>query len=388
MLNQDSFMQIRAALDSSTETLGGDQRTGVGAVFIQKEIDRMIRETINRDTDFRQLVTRGTMNQKAKIWNLKTSLGATAKTTVYSDGGTGTPQPNRYMQLIAPAISYRSDYEVTNFTIATASSYFNAMDVEARDALTALALTEEQMFILGNDASAESTGITINGQVGVTDSFPGLKQILSSAVAVGSGSTGGFADASTIYGLTRSSTSTDRQFKLNVKTVNTVANSQTPLSRKNLNSAITVSNKAGGKNRRRMFLCSEERLDEVEALIAPQGRFVIGASSVELDGGLRVLVWRGHKIIASRLMAFNGVTSDNGSSVSFVDTDNCVLFLNMDEIRFTSVAGVDTRHVPVFGDAADQRADVQGGFFKTYGVFTVDEFTTQVVIWNLATPPS
>ena len=60
----------------------------------------------------------------------------------------------------------------------------------------------------------------------------------------------------------------------------------------------------------------------------------------------------------------------------------------MDEISFWSVAGVDSRHVPVFGGAADQRKDVQGGFFKTYGVFTVDEFTTQVVIWNLSTPPS
>ncbi len=384
----DAFMQIRTALDSTTEVVGGDTRTGVGAVFIQKDIDRMIRETQNISTDFRQLVKRGTMNQRAKIWNLKTSRGATSKGAVYSDGGTGTPQPNRYLQLIAPAISYRTDYEVTNFTIATSSSYFDAMDTEAKDALIILALMEEQMFILGDDASSEGSGITQNGQVGVTDSFPGLKQLLSSAVALADGSTGGFADASTPYNVARSSTVTDRQYKLNIQTVNTAKDSQNPLTRKNLNAAITRSNIAGGKNKRRMYLCSEERLDEVESLIAPQGRYVIGASSVELDGGLRVLVWRGHKIIASRLMAFNGVTSGNGTSVSFVDTDNCVLFLNMDEISFTSVAGVDSRHVPVFGDAADQRKDVQGGFFKTYGVFTVDEFTTQVVIWNLSTPPS
>ncbi len=387
-MSMDAYMQIRTALDSTTEVLGGDTRTGVGAVFIQKEIDRMIRETQNISTDFRQLVKRGTMNQRAKIWNLKTDRGATSKGVVYGDGGTGTPQPNRYLQLIAPAISYRADYEVTNFTIATASSYFDAMDEEARDALIILALMEEQMFILGDDTDSEGSGITQNGQIGVTDSFPGLKQLLSSAKVLAAGSTGGFADASTPYNVARSSTVTDRNFKLNVQTVNTAHDAQNPLSRKNLNAAITRSNIAGGKNKRRMYLCSEERLDEIEALIAPQGRFVIGASSVELDGGLRVLVWRGHKIIASRLMAFNGVTSGDGSSVSFVDTDNCVLFLNMDEISFTSVAGVDSRHVPVFGDAADQRADVQGGFFKTYGVFTVDEFTTQVVIWNLSTPPS
>ena len=38
----DAFLQIRTALDSTTETTGGDTRSGVGAVFIQKEIDRMI----------------------------------------------------------------------------------------------------------------------------------------------------------------------------------------------------------------------------------------------------------------------------------------------------------------------------------------------------------
>lgn len=387
MNNQDAFVQLRTALDTTTETTGGDQRTGVGAVFIQKEIDRMIRETINRDVDFRPHVPRKTMRQLAYIWNLKTSIGATAKTAFYSDGASGTPQPNRYLQLFAAAKSLRSDYEVTNLTLAASASYFNALDTEARDALTALSLTEEQAFILGDDASSEGTGITINGLVGVTGAYKGLKQLLSSAVAVATGSKGGFNDASTVYGSTRSSTVTDREFKLNVQTVNTSGSAQTNLTRKNLDKAITVSNIQGGKSATRIYLCSERRLDEIADLIAPQGRFVIGANSVELDGGLRVMTWRNHKIIGSRFMAFLGVTSGDGSSVSFVDTDNSVLFLDMDNISFYNVSGVDAVNVPINGADTSIRSDVVGGYFKTYGIFVVEKFNTNVVIWNLNTPP-
>ena len=35
-MSGDAFLQIRTALDSTTEVTGGDTRTGVGAVFIQK----------------------------------------------------------------------------------------------------------------------------------------------------------------------------------------------------------------------------------------------------------------------------------------------------------------------------------------------------------------
>ena len=382
----EAYLQVRTALDSTTEVTGGDARTGVGAVFIQKEIDRMIRETINKDTDFRQLVPRKTIYQRAYIWNMETSIGSTVKTAVYSDGGTGTPYPNQYLQCVAPAISYRSDYEVTNFTLATASSYFDALDREARSALQSHALTEEQMFILGDDATAESTGLTLNAQVGVTSSFKGLKQLLSSAVAVASGYSGGFADASACYNHTRSSTVTDKEYALNCKTVCTSGSASNPLSTDNFNASITVSNIAGAKRSNRIFLCSERRMDEIGDLIMPQGKYVIGASSVELDGGQRVLSWRGIKIIASRLMALLGVTSTNGTSVTFADTDNCVLLLDMDNISFYNVAGVDAMHVPVMGADASQRSDVQGGFFKTYGVFVVEKLNTQVVIWNLSTP--
>jgi len=63
-----------------------------------------------------------------------------------------------------------------------------------------------------------------------------------------------------------------------------------------------------------------------------------------------------------------------------------VLLLNMDVIYFWNVAGVDVRHVPITGADASQRSDVFGGYYKTYGVFTVESFNTHVVIWNLSTP--
>ncbi len=384
-MRTDAFLQIRTALDTTTSTTGGDQRTNIGAVFIQKEIDRMIKETINRDVDFRPLVQRKTMNQKARIWNLRTSLGATAKTSFQSEGGTGTPQPSEFMQLFAPALTLRSDYEVTGLAQAAASSYFDAMDSEARDALSAYALTEEQAFILGNDSDNETSGITINGKIGVSGSYLGLKQLLSSAVAEATGTQGGFGDSTARYGITPSSTVTDEEYKMNVRTINTSNTTQNPLSIQNLNSAITQSNIQGGKRANRIYLCSEERLDEISDLIQPHGRYVQGASSVELDGGLSVLTWKNIKIISSRLQAFNGVTS-SGAGVTFTDTDNSMLLLNMDVIFFWNVAGVDVRHVPITGADASQRSDVFGGYYKTYGVFTVESFNTHVVIWNLSTP--
>ncbi len=384
----DAFLNMRTALDSTTEVTGGDTRTGVGAVFIQKEIDRMIKETMNKDTDFRQLVPRKTMYQLARIWNLKTSLGSTAKAAVYSDGGTGTPQPNQYLQMVASAISYRSDYEVTGLTMAASSSYFNALDTEARDAVAALALTEEQMMILGDDTSSESTGITLNGKVGVASGFKGLKQLLSSAVAVADGDTGGFADASTFYNHTRSSTSTDREYQLNCQTVCTDSSAQSALSTNNLNAAITIGNIKGAKRANRIFLVSERRMDEISALIVPNGRYEIGASMAELDGGLSVLRWKGIPFISTRLMAFLGVTSSDGSSVTFADTDNCVLLLDMDNISFYNVAGVDAAHRPITGSDSGSRYDVEGGYFRTYGVLAMEKVNTQVVIWNLSVPPS
>ncbi len=381
----DAFLQLRTALDTSTEVFentAGASAT-VGAVFIQKEIDRMIRETINKNVDFRPLVPRKTIRQLAYIWNLETSLGGTAKTAFYSEGETGTPQPNQYLQLVATAKALRSDYEVTGLVQAASSSYFNALDREARSALQALALTEEQAFILGDDASSETSGITLNGLVGVTGSYKGLKQLIHSAKSPESGINGGFNITTAKYGSTPSSTSTDRQFKLNCRTVCTSDTATSDLELDNFDGALTAQNEEGGKSASKIFLMSERRLDKAWQLLQPQGRFVIGAGEVAVDGGGRMLTYRGIKLVGSRFMKFLGYTSADGTTAVSVDADNCVLLLDMDNISFYNIAGVDARHIPIMGLSTAIRSDVEGGYYKTYGTFVMEKFNTQVVIWNL-----
>ena len=380
----DAFLQIRTALDSTTETTGGDQRTGVGAVFIQKEIDRMVIETYNNGVDFSPMVVRTTMRQLADMWNLRVNRGSSTKVAFYGDGAGGTPQPSQYLQLFAPAKSLRSDYEVTGITIAAAASYFDAINTEARVALQAMAQVEEQAFICGDDTSSEGTGLTETGTVGVSGAYKGLYQLMSSAVAVAAGSGGGLNDASAVYGSTRSSTVTNREFKLNVGCVATAGNATNPISVQNMDDAITISNIKGGKGHNRIFLTSERRYKKIKDLIAPQGRFVIGASMAQLDGGAEVLSWDNNKIIASRYMALTGVTAD-GTDATFSDADNSTYLLDMDFIKFVNVAGVDRKHVPIAGADANQRNDVEGGYYKTYGIFTMRRFDTQVLIYNLDT---
>ncbi|MFH2028808.1 MAG: hypothetical protein ABIJ08_06730 [Nanoarchaeota archaeon] len=382
----DAFLQIRTALDSTTEVTGGDSRTGVGAVFINKGIDKMIIESYNKSVDFSPLVKRTSIRQLAAIWNMKVNMGSTSKVQFYSDGAGGTPYPSEFIQLYAQAKSLRSDYEVTGLTIAASSSYFNAIASEAKDAIDAMAQVEEQAFILGDDTSSDSSGITVTGTIGVSGSYKGLYQLMSSAVAMSDGSHGGLNDASTIYGSTRSATVTAKEYKLNVNCVCTDSATQSPLSTVLLNAAITASDKKGGKTHRRIFLCSEDRLNEISALIAPQGRFVVGGSMAQLDGGVSVLAWKNHPIIGSRYMAFAGVTGD-GTNATFSDADNAMHFLDMDNIVFTNVAGVDKMHQPIKGADANQRNDVEGGYFKTYGVFLMKRFDTHSLIYNLSTPP-
>jgi len=383
-MSSDAFLQIRTALDSTTDTTGGDTRTGVGAVFIQKEIDRMIIETYNNGVDFSPLVPRKSMRQLAAIWNLRVNRGSTSKVAFYSDGNGGTPYPSQFIQLYATAKSIRSDYEVTGMAMAASSSYFDALNSEARVALQALAQVEEQSFICGDDTSAESTGLTETGTVGVSGSYKGLYQLMSSAVAVADGTSGGLNNADSIYGHTRSSTVTDEEYKLNVGCVCTADDAQNPISTQNMDDAITVSNIKGGKSHSRIFLCSEKRYTKIKDLIAPQGRFNIGASMAQLDGGAAVLSWQNIKIISSRYMALTGVTA-NGTNATFADTDNSVHLLDMDNIDFMNVAGVDRKHIPIMGADANQRNDVEGGYYKTYGTFRMARFDTNVLIYNLDT---
>lgn len=380
----DAFLNIRTALDSTTENTGGDARSGIGAVFIQKEIDRMVIETYNNGVDFSPMVPRKTMRQLAAIWNLRVNRGSTSKVAFYADGAGGTPYPAEYLQLWAAAKSLRSDYEVTGLTMAASSSYWDALNTEAKIALDAMAQVEEQSFILGDDTTAESTGLTETGTVGVSGSWKGLYQLMNSAVAVAAGSGGGLNDVTASYGTARHATVSNRGYKLNVKCVTTAANATNPISVQNMDDSITISNIAGGKSHNRMFLCSEKRYTKIKDLIAPQGRFVIGASMATLDGGAAVLSWQNIKIISSRYMALSGVTAD-GTNPTWTDVDNSTYLLDMDHIEFVNVAGVDRKNVPIMGADAAQREDVEGGYFKTYGVFLMKRFDTQVLIYNLDT---
>ena len=54
----DALAEVRGALASTTNTTGGDSRTNVGGVEIQKLTDRLIQDALNRGTDFRQRVKR------------------------------------------------------------------------------------------------------------------------------------------------------------------------------------------------------------------------------------------------------------------------------------------------------------------------------------------
>jgi len=64
--------------------------------------------------------------------------------------------------------------------------------------------------------------------------------------------------------------------------------------------------------------------------------------------------------------------------------------LDLDEIEMRIVNGVDAKHVVVSGEvsgvAGYNRADVQGGYFKTYGILVMRSFPTQVNICNLTAP--
>ena len=59
----DPLLSVRAALTSTTNTTGGDARSGIGGVEIQKVIDRLITDDINRGVDLRPLITRKPMDQ-------------------------------------------------------------------------------------------------------------------------------------------------------------------------------------------------------------------------------------------------------------------------------------------------------------------------------------
>lgn len=375
----DPLIQVRTALATGTNTGGVDSRSGVGGAEIQKLIDRMIVDNINRGRDLRPLVKRKPVDQTAYIWNVRTDLGSTSKAAVYSEGGSGTPYPSTKRQLVASVISWRSDYEVTGTMMAASASYYDAMMDEARDALDKATEIEEKMMICGSDTNA----------YGITSGFNGLLQLMR-----WNGSNGGdtegtaandMADTATIFGTARADTAAARFLDVSYVLGGTVGTSTGALAIPHLDASIRLSNNHGAKGHQRIFFCSEARHDEISILLQPQQRFVAGAGQLELEGGFRVLTYRGIPIIGSRWMDKNGAIND-GSWDSSTDADNSFYLLDMDSIEMRILGGVDYRHVPITGVDASSRSDASGGYFKTYGVFVMKRFNTQVHIGNLTAP--
>lgn len=359
----DPLLSVRAALNTTSNTTGGDSRSGVGPVEIQKMIDRVIVDDVNRDVDLRPLIPRKGYDQLAYIWNIRVDLGSTSKAAFYSDGGGGTPYPSTKVQYLATAKALRADYAVTGLMQAGSASYYNALEDEARDAMSRMIIVEESAIICGTDTSA----------YGVASAYDGLLQLM--------GSNATFSDTDTIYGTARASS----RDELDVSLVAAGATSQDALDLADLDSAIRLSDDAGGKGHRRIFFCSTARGYVINQLLRPFGQFVIGAGALELEGGVRVTTYMGVPIVTSRFMDKNGITW-NGSSKTKSYTDAAMYLLDLDNIEFRVLNGVDMQHVPVQGTDTSNRADEVGGYFKTYGVFVMKRFRTQVLIYNLSVP--
>ncbi len=357
----DPLVSIRAALNATSNTTGGDTRSGIGGNEIQKMIERMVTDDVNRGVDLRPLIVRKPMNQLTYLWNIQVDLGSSNKSAFYSDGGSGTQQPSTRIQYIAIAKALRSDYGVTG--LAQAAGFFDLLESEARDAVDQMALNEEDAFISGTDTSA----------YGLSGAYPGLLQLM--------GSNATFTDTDTIYGIAR----TGARDELDVSLVAAGATTQDALSTNDLDSAIQISDDKGAKGNRRIFFGSTARGFEINQLLRPHGQFIFGAGSLELEGGVKVTTYMGFPIVTSRRMDKNGITW-NGSTKTLSFTDAAMYMLDLTNIEFRVIGGVDMRHVPILGSGSDSRADETGGYFKTYGTLVMKRFTTQVLIYNLSVP--
>ena len=375
----EAFLQVRAALgaiDNSTVTDANvtglpNLSTGTyGSVETQKIIDQMIVDAFSRDTEFRQLVTREPLpsGSISFSWLLQEDSGGSAgaaegsgKAIFYSDGGAGTPVISVRKQAIAVAKALRSDYEVSGLLIA--GGFFDVLAAEARDALTNMNLTEEKAFVHGDLAT-----------VGVTGSYDGLQDLLLQNSAHG--------DTSTVYNLTRG---TDNCVDVQDQDGGVSGTARGALDLSDMDAILTAveKRKLGG---RRIYLMSFERMDELQQLLQPQQRFM---GSIEQPGGFRIPTYRNIPCIRSREMATCGVTN-TGSASNNANTDSVIYLLDMDNIVFKNVAGIDQVHVPIMGagDSTNylQRADVRGGYYKTYGMLVIKRFDSQGIIWNLTAP--
>lgn len=376
----DPLMEVRTSLTTTTNSVGS--LVSGKAVEIQHKIDQMISDSINRGVDLKPLITRKPIDQLFYHWNVRTDLGSTSKAAVYSDGAASTPYPSTKKQLIATIISYRADYEVTNLMVAGSVSYYDALADEAQCAIDELKLLEEKMMICGSDT----------GAYGVTSGFNGLLQLMRWYQTNGGDTEGTAAnkmgDTTAVYGWTRGTTSAAASAFTDVSYViaGTVGSATGVLELKHLDKAITLSDKHGGKGHERVFFCSEERLNEINQLLQPQQRF---AGTLNLEGGFTISTYRGFPIVGSRYMDKNGATNTTTWDSS-TDADNSMYFLDLDMIEMRILNGVDAQHVLVQGEvsgvAGYNRADAQGGYFKTYGILVMRGFNSQVHICNLTAP--
>lgn len=377
---QDPLMEVRTALTTTTNVTGGLGSANWGGVEIQKKIDALITDSINRGVDLTPLVSRKPLNQLSFFWNIRSNLGSTSKAAFYADGGAGTPYPSTKYQFYVMAKSLRSDYEVTGLTIAGSSSYYDALADEAKAAIDELKLAQEKAMICGTDT----------GAYGLASAFAGLLQLMRWHSSNGGDTEGTaankMADTTTVFGTARADSAVGKVLDVSYVIAGTAGTSTGVLELKHLDKSITLSNKRGGKDHQRVFFCSEERVDEINQLLQPQQRF---AGTLNLEGGFTIATYRNMPIIGSRYMDKNGATNTSAWDSS-TDADNSMYLLDLDEIEFRVLDGVDAQHVLVSGEvsgtAGYNRADAQGGYFKTYGAFVMRAFNPQVNLCNLTSP--
>jgi len=359
-----NLMNVRAALSTTTNTTGV-LGSGAGGAEIQKLIHDLSMPAFNKAVDLSPQLRRVTIDQLSYIWNIKTESAVGSGFSndsfqFYGDGGTGTAAATTKIQYFALAKAYRTDYGVTG--LMSAAGARNQLADEARDAVEALAVGEERAIISG----------TGTGAYGFSGSFLGLLQLM--------GSNATFGDTDTIYGTAR----TAARNELDVSLVGAGATSADSLALADLDAAKTISDNRGAGANRRVWFCSNDRRDEIDQLLQAQQRFV--APSMEIEGGMRVSSYKNVAILGSRFMDKNGVTW-NGAAKSLTAADQAMYLLDLDNIFMSHVAGVNASHIPVTGDGAnttfDGRADVVGGYFKSYGTLVMKRFDTQVLIYNL-----
>jgi len=372
-MSSQALMEVRGALLTSSNTTGV-LGSAAGGAEVQKRIEEMPVQAFNSKTDLAPLLRRVNISQLAFIWNLTTENSAgsgvtNTSFTFYSQGAANTPNPSTKTQLYAVAKGYRVDYDVAGLMVAAGMG--SQILEEAQYAAEALAIGEEKQIVSGTDGSG----------YGASGGFSGLLDLMSSNAT--------FAAVNSKFGTAMATA----RLELNVSLVAAGATALDDLGLADLDSAITLSNKRGAKGNRRIFFCSEERLDEIAQLLQAQQRFVSTGNTVEFDGGFRVLAYRRVPIVGSRFMDKAGVIYTGSTNTDWADftdgNDKSMYLLDLDNVFMAHVAGVNAAHVPITGGATgnyEVRADVTGGYYKSYGVLVMKRFDTQVLIYNLNTP--